>query len=84
MNLEPLDKTALISGGAPEAGRLTEEAPTSHASAATAGSTVMEIACGSTPLTDAKKCSDERTAGSELEIIVNPTTQKGADQRHQK
>jgi len=37
MNLEPLDKTALISGGAPEAGRLTEQAPTSHASAATAG-----------------------------------------------
>lgn len=46
------------------------------ATAASAGSTVMEIACGSTPLTDAKKCSDERTAGSELEIIVNPTTQK--------
>lgn len=44
--------------------------------AASAGSTVMEIACGSNPLTDAKKCSDERTAGSELEIIVNPTTQK--------
>jgi hypothetical protein len=43
---------------------------------ASAGSRVMEIACGSTPLTDAKKCSDERTAGSELEIIVNPSTQK--------
>lgn len=46
------------------------------ATAASAGSTVMEIACGSIPFTDAKKCSDERTAGSELEIIVNPNTQK--------
>ena len=46
-------------------------------SAANAGSAVMEIACGSIPLIDdTKKCSDERTAGSELEIIVNPTTQK--------
>jgi hypothetical protein len=44
--------------------------------AANAGSLVMEISCGSTPLTDAKKCANERTAGSEIEIIVNPTTQK--------
>jgi hypothetical protein len=44
--------------------------------AANASSLIMEISCGSTPLTDAMKCADERTARSELEIIVNPTTQK--------
>jgi hypothetical protein len=44
--------------------------------AANAGSLVMEISCGSTPLSDDKKCADTRTVASELEIIVNPSTQK--------
>jgi hypothetical protein len=37
---------------------------------------VMEIKCGTAPLTDAKKCNRDGEAGSELEIIVNPSTQK--------
>jgi hypothetical protein len=37
---------------------------------------VLEIDCGSKPLTGDKKCAKDRIVGSELEIIVNPTTQK--------
>jgi hypothetical protein len=48
----------------------------SFSSAASAGSAVLEISCGGTPLTNAMKCSTQETAGSELEIIVNPATQK--------
>jgi hypothetical protein len=37
---------------------------------------VLEIDCGSKPLTGDKKCAKDLSVGSELEIIVNPATQK--------
>ena len=45
-------------------------------SVAKAGSMVLEIDCGTSPFTEQKKCAGERAAGAELEIIVNPSTQK--------
>jgi hypothetical protein len=47
-----------------------------QSSGAEAGPTVLEIDCRTIPLTEQKQCANERTAGAELEIIVNSSTQK--------
>jgi hypothetical protein len=49
---------------------------TSATAAFSAEWTVLEIDCGTIPLTTDKKCAAESIVGSELGIIVNPTTQR--------